>query len=154
MERTQHAVRGIDLASVAAALGGIGGDDWGGNDDLSGASEGENTAVRLNDERENAAGNDDDDDDVSFAYPFKSAARELAELGESSSAVMRALVVNGTASAPATPISRTAVFSADGAAFHSMLGRPAVAAAVAAAEAEGERGGRATRLVRRLLEDE
>ena len=154
MERTQHAVRGIDLASVAAALGGIGGDDWGGNDDLSGASEGENTAVRLNDERENVAGNDDDDDDVSFAYPFKSAARELAELGESSSAVMRALVVNGTASAPATPISRTAVFSADGAAFHSMLGRPAVAAAVAAAEAEGERGGRATRLVRRLLEDE
>jgi hypothetical protein len=117
MERTQHAVRGIDLASVAAALGGIGGDDWGGNDDLSGASEGENTAVRLNDERGSVAGNDDDDDDVSFAYPFKSAARELAELGESSSAVMRALVVNGTASAPATPISRTAVFSADGAAF-------------------------------------
>lgn len=153
MERTQHA-RGIDLASVAAALGGIGGDDWGGNDDLSGASEGENTAVRQNDERGSVAGNDDDDDDVSFAYPFKSAARELAELGESSSAVMRALVVNGTASAPATPISRTAVFSADGAAFHSMLGRPAVAAAVAAAEAEGERGGRATRLVRRLLEDE
>ena len=104
--------------------------------------------------RLNVAGNDDDDDDVSFAYPFKSAARELAELGESSSAVMRALVVNGTASAPATPISRTAVFSADGAALHSMLGRPAVAAAVAAAEAEGERGGRATRLVRRLLEDE
>ena len=153
MERTQHAVRGIDLASVAAALGGIGGDDCGGNDDITGASEGENTAVRLNDEGESVAGNDDDAD-VSFAYPFKSAARELAELGESSSAVMRALVVNGTASAPATPISRTAVFSADGAAFHSMLGRPAVAAAVAAAEAEGERGGRATRLVRRLLEDE
>ena len=152
MERTQHAVRGIDLASVAAALGGIGGDDWGGNDETSGASEGENTAVRQNDERGSVAGNDDAD--VSFAYPFKSAARELAELGESSSAVMRALVVNGTASAPATPISRTAVFSADGAAFHSMLGRPAVAAAVAAAEAEGERGGRATRLVRRLLEDE
>ena len=106
--------------------------------------------MRQNDEGESVAGNDDDAD-VSFAYPFKSAARELAELGESSSAVMRALVVNGTASAPATPLSRTAVFSADGAAFHSMLGRPAVAAAVAAAEAEG---GRATRLVRRLLEDE
>ena len=117
--------RAIDLASVAAALGGGGG------------------------------GDDDCDDDAlnsplnspsRFSRPFKSAARELAELGESAHAVMRALIANGTASAPATPL---AAGWGD-----STLGRPAIAAAVAAAEAGGDAEGRAARLVRRLLEDE
>ena len=59
--------RAIDLASVAAALGGGGGDDW--DDDA------------LNSPLNSPS---------RFSRPFKSAARELAELGESAHAVMRA----------------------------------------------------------------
>ena len=115
--------RAIDLASVAAALGGGGGDDW--DDDA------------LNSPLNSPS---------RFSRPFKSAARELAELGESAHAVMRALIANGTASAPATPL---AAGWGD-----STVGRPAIAAAAAAAEAGGDAEGRAARLVRRLLEDE
>jgi hypothetical protein len=116
--------RAIDLASVAAALGGGGGDDDCDDDALNSPL---NSPSR-------------------FSRPFKSAARELAELGESAHAVMRALIANGTASAPATPL---AAGWGD-----STVGRPAIAAAVAAAEAGGDAEGRAARLVRRLLEDE
>lgn len=121
--------RAIDLASVAAALGG--GGDWDDADDTAG------------DDASNSPLNAPSD---SFSRPFKSAARELAELGESAHAVMRALIANGTASAPATPL---AAGWGD-----STIGRPAIAAAVAAAEAGGDAEGRAARLVRRLLEDE
>ena len=121
--------RAIDLASVAAALGG--GGDWDDADDTAG------------DDASNSPLNAPSD---SFSRPFKSAARELAELGESAHAVMRALIANGTASAPATPL---AAGWGD-----STVGRPAIAAAVAAAEAGGDAEGRAARLVRRLLEDE
>jgi hypothetical protein len=98
-----------------------------------GAALGESFAIR-----------DDEEDALSFAQTtfvpaFRSAAEELRAAAARSATARDALVAHGTASAPATP----------------MTHRPAVAAAMAAAEvaaAEGDdRGGaRARRVMRRL----
>ena len=114
-----------ELGAVALALGGMGGDDWG-EDETTPDSESESATFAT-----------------SFAAPFRSAKVELAATGAAAACATRALVVNGTASAPATP----------------MHHRPAVAAAMTAAEEAAAAGDedarrRADAVVRRLLADE
>ena len=118
-----------ELGAVALALGGMGGDDWG-EDETTPDSESESAT-----ESATFA--------TSFAAPFRSAKVELAATGAAAACATRALVVNGTASAPATP----------------MHHRPAVAAAMTAAEEAAAAGDenarrRADAVVRRLLADE
>ena len=127
-----------ELGAVALALGGLGGDDWGEDE----------TTRGNNQESESAAGSATANatfapPSSTFASPFRSAKAELAAAGAAAACATRALVANGTASAPATP----------------MHHRPAVAAAMTAAEEAAAAGDedarrRADAVVRRLLADE
>lgn len=134
-----------ELGAVALALGGLGGDDWG---------EDETTRGNDDQESESAVGSASATGSATanatfappsstFAAPFRSAKAELAAAGAAAACATRALVANGTASAPATP----------------MHHRPAVAAAMTAAEEAAAAGDedarrRADAVVRRLLADE